>query len=117
MSLPAYLRRSTGGAMGFLRRPSSVSAFAATLVIMAAPGPAVAQCTGLCADQAGLLSAFTALPNSPAGQALLNANLQTEENIYLNSTQAQKVVGALDFIVQDVPTNILIGAFPTNPKF
>jgi autotransporter-associated beta strand protein len=69
------------------------------------------------ADQEALLLPFASLLNTPAGQALLAANLQTEESIYLNSTQAQKVTAATVAIIQDVSANILIGAFPNNPNF
>ena len=69
------------------------------LAIMEGAGSAVAQCTtvvtALCsaqaADQDVLLAPFNALPGSPAGVAVLDENLQTQNAIYLNSTQAQKV--------------------------
>ena len=95
---------------------------AALPAAMVGPGSAFAQsCTGLCAaqtaDQINLLSAFSTLLNSPAGLALLSANLKTDETIYLNSTPVQKVAAAEDALLQYVPINILITAFPTNPNF
>ena len=92
------------------------------LAIMAGPGAAFAgSCTGTlsvaalaacqAADQEALLAPFTTLLSSPAGVALLNANLQTEENIYLNSTQAQKIQAAENSLIEYVPQNILILAF------
>ena len=68
------------------------------LATMGGAGSAFAQCTTvvtpLCAsqgaDQTNLLSRFNLLLRSPAGVAVLNANLQTEENIYLNSSQARR---------------------------
>jgi hypothetical protein len=51
----------------------------------------LAQCApAQCADQPTLLSPFLSLLGSPEGFAVLNVNLQTEEAIYINSTQAQK---------------------------
>ena len=95
---------------------------AMALATILGPGSAFAQsCTGLCtpqtADQVKLLSAFGTLLNSPAGLALLSANLKTDETIYLNSTPAQKVAAAEDALLQYTPINILITAFPTNPHF
>lgn len=95
---------------------------AMALATILGPGSAFAQsCTGLCtpqtADQVKLLSAFGTLLNSPAGLALLSANLKTDETIYLNSTPAQKVAAAEDALLQYAPINILITAFPTNPHF
>ncbi|HEY5127813.1 MAG TPA: autotransporter domain-containing protein [Bradyrhizobium sp.] len=63
------------------------------------------------------MSSFISLPNSAAGLALLNANLQAEESIYLNSTQAQKVTAAANVLLPYMPANVLIGAFPTDPRF
>ena len=68
-------------------------------------------------DQENLLSLFNNLGSSSAGQALLSANLLTEENIYINATQAQKIASGTVFIIQDVPANILLRAFPKNPAF
>ena len=91
---------------------------AMTLALVGAPGAALAQCApAQCADQATLLSPFLSLLNTSEGVALLNANLQTEETIYLNSTQARKVTAATNVIVPYIPTSILIWAFPTNPNF
>ena len=95
---------------------------AEVLATVVAPSPAFAQgCTGLCAaqtmDQAGLLSNFGTLLNTPAGRAALSANLAIDESIYLNSSPAQKVAAAEDALFQYAPINILITAFPTNPNF
>ena len=88
------------------------------VAVMGAPRMAFAQCVPTqCADQATLLSPFLSLLDTPEGVALLNANLQTEENIYLNSTQARKVTAATNVIVPFIPTSILAWAFPTNPNF
>jgi PAP2 superfamily protein len=57
------------------------------------------------------------LLNTPEGVALLNANLQTEEDIYLNSTQARKVIAATNVLIPYIPDNILIWAFPNNPNY
>jgi hypothetical protein len=48
---------------------------------------------------------------------VLNANLQEESQIYLNSTQAQKIASGTALIVQFLPANILLRAFPENPSF
>jgi len=120
--MPALVRRrtSTRVATGIARRtigrlPCAIPV-AAMLTTMA--GSAFAQnCTGVCADEVALMSSFIRLPNSAAGLALLNANLQAEESIYLNSTQAQKVTAAANVLLQYMPANVLIGAFPTDPRF
>src|ERR1019366_4137708 len=130
MFAPASLRASTRLATGSirrnlegpLRRQLCAIALATMLATVAGPGPALAQsCTGLCAaqtaDQIALLSPFNPLRNPSAGQALLSANLQTEENIYLNSTQAQKIASGTVLIVQFIPANILLRAFPGSSTF
>ncbi|MDR3536168.1 MAG: autotransporter domain-containing protein [Acetobacteraceae bacterium] len=96
---------------------------ATLLAMIGAANSAFAQgCTGQCAaqqvsDQENLLSAFNALPGSAAGQALISANLQTEESIYLNSTQAQKIASGTVFILNLIPANLLLRAFPGNPNY
>ncbi len=101
--------------------------FTMTLVI-GGVGPAFAQCTQLClaqaADQEGLLAPFTKLLDTTAGQALLSANFQTEDYIYLNSTQVQKIAAGSVFILglgsSEYPVlqaNILLRAFPGNPRY
>ena len=69
------------------------------LIGLAAEGPAFAQadCSGLSAlqcAQAGqqyqLLQTFQALPSSPAGMAVMNADMATVQNIYLNATAVQQ---------------------------
>ena len=95
------------------------------LVTMAGAGSAFAQCTTvvtpLCSAQAtyeiNLLSPFNQLLSSPAGVAALNANLQTENNIYLNSTQAQKISSGTVLIAPQIYANILLRAFPSNNNF
>ncbi len=111
-------------ANGFARRKLArplrrlPSAIALASMLAAIGGPAFAQgCTGQCADLGVLLSPFTSLLRTQGGLALLNANLQAEENIYLNSTQAQKVTAATNVLLPYMPANILIGAFPGNPNF
>jgi subtilase-type serine protease len=92
--------------------------FAMMLATIGVPAPALAQCApAQCADQATLLSPFLSLLSSPEGLAVLNANLQTEESIYLNSTQAQKIASGTVLIVPYLPANVLIRAFPGNPSF
>jgi hypothetical protein len=108
-----------------LRRLLCAVPFATMLATMGGVGSAFAQCTSvvtvLCSaqtkEQEALLSPFNLLLSSPAGVALLNANLQTEENIYLNSTQTQKIASGTILIAPLIPANVLIRAFPTNPNF
>ena len=99
--------------------------FAMMLATAAGPGSAFAQCatanTVLCdkqtAEQEKLLSPFNLLRDTAAGVALLNANLQTDNSIYLNATQAQKIASSTVLVVSAVPANILLRAFPGNPNF
>ena len=101
-----------------LRRASYAVPFAAMLAAMAAPGAAFAQsCTGQCFDQALLLAPFASLLNSPAGIAVLQANMQTEEDIYAKATAARRVLAAQNSLIDYTPESILIGAFPNNPNF
>ncbi len=101
-----------------LRRASYAIPFAAMLAAMAAPGAAFGQsCTGQCADQAALLAPFASLLSSPAGIAVLEANMQKEENIYANATAARRVLAAENSLIDYTPESILIGAFPNNPNF
>lgn len=95
------------------------------LATMGGAGSAFAQCTTvvtpLCAsqgaDQTNLLAPFNLLLRSPAGVAVLNANLQTEQNIYLNSSQAQKIASGTVLIAPQIFANILLRAFPSNTAF
>lgn len=106
--------------LSIIRRRSLLSSAAFAAMLTAGPAAAQscnAQCAAQTADQEALLSPFNALLDTPAGRAVLAANLQTEESIYLNSTQAQKVTAGAVAIIQDVSANILIGAFPNNPNF
>lgn len=96
-----------------LRRAVPVAMMLATV-----GGQAFAQgCTGTCADEAALMSSFIWIRNSPAGLALLAANLQAEEAIYLGSTQQQKITSAYNVLLPFMPNNILIGAFPGDSRF
>jgi autotransporter-associated beta strand protein len=99
--------------------------FALMLVMLGGAVSAFAQCTTvvtpLCSaqalDQENLLSPFNLLLNTPAGVAVLNANLQAEDTIYLNSTQAQKISSGTVLIPQLIYANILLRAFPANTSF
>ena len=129
------LAASHSGAIGAGARPqrplSQVMAFAAALAALAATGGARADssCTvalePLCADQANLLSPFASLLNSPAGLAVLDANMQTEEAIYADPTgtgnasanAARRTLAAENALIDQAPQSILIGAFPSNANF
>ena len=105
--------------------------FAAMVAMVAGPGSAfAANCTAVqtnfvarvecqIADQETLLGYFNTLPSLTGGAALVTANLRTEENIYLNSTQQQKIASGTVFIVQGqtLQANILLRAFPGNPNY
>ena len=105
--------------------------FAAILTPTMAPGSAFAAgCTAAqatfverarcqIADQETLLGYFNTLPSLAGGAALVTANLQAEEKIYLNSTQQQKIASGTVFIVQGqaLQANILLRAFPGNPNY
>src|SRR5271170_3948667 len=103
---PARHRRSPPGCnrRNFRRRLLRAAALATLLAAIGGVGSAFAQCVGLCpaqtADQEFLLSPFNSLLSSPAGVAVLTANLQTENNIYLNSTQAEKIAAGTALIFQ-----------------
>ena len=90
---------------------------ALTWVMVGGATSASAQCTGQCADQESLLAPFNALLDTPAGIAVLDANLQIQNDIYLNSTQAQKIAAGPILILSAVPANLLLRAFPANPNF
>ena len=49
--------------------------------------------------------------------AVLATNLQEEEQIYLNSSQAQKIASGTILVVPDISANLLIRAFPNNQNF
>jgi len=103
-----------------LRRPTARAAIASAVALAAAAasGSAHAQtCVGQCADQAALLAPFNALLSSSDGQKVLDANLQTEEDIYANATRAEKVASGTILVVPDISANLLIRAFPDNPNF
>ena len=73
------------------------SAFAANCTAVQTSFVACAECQ--IADQETLLEYFNTLPSLTGGVALVTANLRTEENIYLNSTQEQKIASGTVFIV------------------
>ena len=99
--------------------------WAILLVALTAPGAALAQAQcapttqppTLCSDQANLLSPFASLLNSPAGLAVLGANMQTEEAIYAGASAARRTLAAENALITYAPQSILIGAFPNNPNF
>jgi outer membrane autotransporter protein len=78
-------------------------------------------CTGQCAlqaaDQERLLAPFNGLLSTAEGRALLDANLQKQVDIYLNSTQADKIASGTILILPAVPANVLLRAFPGNPNY
>jgi len=105
-----------------LRVSRHVIAFATALASMAGACSASAEnCNALCqaqtADQAALLATFNALPSTAEGRALLDANLAKENDIYLNSTQADKIASGTILILPAVPANVLLRAFPDNPNY
>ncbi len=93
--------------------------FVMLLATMGGAAPAVGQsCTGLVAcqslDQENLLAYFNTLRSVPGGQALLDANMKTEESIYLNANQAQKIASGTVFILpfSRVPSSRLLSGGP-----
>ena len=104
---------------------------AATLAALAASPPALAvNCSSAQANliarvqcqvagQEAVLAYFNTLPGLAAGNALLAANLRTEEVLYLGSTQQQRIASGTVFITQGqaLQANILLRAFPANPNF
>ena len=130
MSARARFAVSTCSGATFVRRrperPRRCSPYAILIATMLAamtgPGAALAQtCTGPCAqqaaDQEALLAPFNTLLHTLSGQAVLDANLQAEEQIYLNSTQADKIASGTILILPLVPANVLIRAFPGDPHY
>jgi hypothetical protein len=104
-AIPPMFVRIGGKRKQSPRLPALVTLFAITLAALLWPGVSSADdCSGLAAcqatDQARLLGPFNALLGSPAGAAVLATNLQTQNAIYLNSTQAQKVASGTVLIVQ-----------------
>jgi len=117
-------------AVGLIRRdlapPPRRLSWAILLAALAAPGAALAQVSAcapttqpptLCSDQTNLLSPFASLLNSPAGLAVLQANMQTEEEIYAGASAARRTLAAENALIDNAPQSILIGAFPNNPNF
>jgi outer membrane autotransporter protein len=100
--------------------------WAILLAALAPPGAALAQTAQcapttqpptLCSDQANLLSPFGSLLNSSAGLAVLEANMQTEDDIYAGASAARMTLAAENALIDYAPQSILIGAFPNNPNF
>jgi outer membrane autotransporter protein len=85
--------------------------------MLAGVASASAQCTGQCADQAALLAPFNALLDTPAGIAVLDANLQIQNDIYLGATQAQKIAAGTILLLPVLPANLLLRAFPANSNY
>jgi hypothetical protein len=129
MSALANFRTSTRLVTGFVRRNPErplrqllcAIPFATMLATMAGGSAFAQSCTGQCAlqaaDQEVLLSPFNALKSSPEGQAVLDKNLQVENDIYRYSTQDQKIASGTILIVPLIPANVLIRAFPGNSNF
>ncbi len=100
--------------------------WAILFVALTAPGTALAQTAQcapttqpatLCSSQVNLLSPFASLLSSPAGLAVLEANMQTEEAIYAGASAARRTLAAENALIVYAPQSILIGAFPNNPNF
>jgi len=112
-----------GNQRGPLRRRLTAIPVAAALAMISGAGPAVGQgctaslatCQGL--DQENLLGYFNTLPSIAGGSALLDANMRTEEAIYLGASQSQKVAAGTVFIIPLLPANILLRAFPGDARF
>ena len=119
----AFARATAGLIRLDLAPPLRRLSCAILLAALAAPGAALAQCAPttqpatLCSDQAILLSPFASLLNSPAGLAALEANMQTEEEIYAGASATRRTLAAENALVDQAPQSILIGAFPNNPNF
>ena len=122
----AFARAVAGLIRLDLAPPLRRLSWAILLAALAAPGAALAQTAQcapttqpptLCSDQANLLSPFASLLNSPAGLAVLEANMQTEEAIYAGASAARRTLAAENALIDYAPQSILIGAFPNNPNF
>jgi outer membrane autotransporter protein len=131
--MPAMMSAIPSHIPGRCKPPTGpLCASAALLALLAGAAPACAQqpcpapdpsvpatvlCNEQAAGEAALLLPFNSLPDTAAGMAVLRASLQTEESIYLNSTQAQKIAAGTAFIIDDLYANVLLRAFPHNPNF
>ena len=121
----AFARAVAGLIRLDLAPPPRRLSWAILLAALAAPGAALAQAQcapttqppTLCSDQVNLLSPFASLLNSPAGLAVLEANMQTEEAIYAGASAARRTLAAENALINYAPQSILIGAFPNNPNF
>ena len=100
---------------GIVRRLSC----AILLAMIGATGASAQTCTGQCADQVALLAQFNSLwnPSNPADMVVLAKNLLEEEQIYLSSSQNQKIASGTILVVPDISANLLIRAFPNNQNF
>jgi autotransporter-associated beta strand protein len=86
---------------------------------MSATGSSAQTCTGQCADQFTLLSPFNSLWTSGTTEdkAVLDANLQAEEDIYANASRAEKAASGTILVIPDISANLLIRTFPNNRNF
>ena len=122
----AFARAAAGLIRLDLAPPPRRLSWAILLVALTAPGAALAQTAQcapatqpptLCSDQVNLLSPFASLLSSPAGLAVLEANMQTEEEIYAGASAARRTLAAENALITYAPQSILIRAFPNNPNF
>jgi outer membrane autotransporter protein len=122
----AFARAAAGLIRLDLAPPLRRLSWAILLAALAAPGAALAQNSAcapttqpptLCSTQVNLLSPFASLLNSPAGLAVLEANMQTEEEIYASASPARRTLAAENALVDQASQSILIGAFPNHSNF
>jgi outer membrane autotransporter protein len=119
----AFARAAAGLIRLALAPPLRRLSWTILLAALATPSAALAQCAPttqpptLCSTQANLLLPFASLLNSPAGLAVLEANMQAEEEIYASASPARRTLAAENALVDQAPQSILIGAFPNNSNF
>ncbi len=122
----AFARAAAGLIRLDFAPPQRRLSWAILLAALAAPGATLAQNSAcapttqpptLCSDQANLLSPFASLLNLPAGLAVLEANMQTEDEIYAGASEARRTLAAENALIDYAPQSILIGAFANNPNF
>jgi autotransporter-associated beta strand protein len=93
----------------------------ATLLALGADAALAQTCPTACQEQEQeqLLAPFTSLRSTPAGLAVLNANLLMEDIIYRNSTRAEKIAAGTIFVTSNngLTANILLRAFPESAAF
>ena len=104
----AFARAAAGLIRLGLAPPPRRLSWAILFVALAAPGAALAQTAQcapttqpatLCSSQVNLLSPFASLLNSPAGLAVLEANMQTEEEIYAGASAARRTLAAENALI------------------